>query len=423
MSAPNLLYAQSGGVTAVINATAAAVIRRARGKRGRIGSVYAAANGILGVLDEALFDTGRIDAAALKRLAHSPGGAFGSCRYKLKSIDAQRAEYARLVDVLRAHDIGYFLYNGGNDSADTAAKLSTVATAFGWPLTVVGIPKTVDNDLVGTDTCPGFGSVAKYTAIATLEASLDVRAMHSTSTKVFILETMGRHAGWIAASSALAARRRGDPPHLILLPEVPFDAPRFLAAVKATVDTVGWCVVVASEGIRSATGGFVAEGDTRDAFGHAQLGGVGAWLGDLIGCELGFKHHHAMSDYLQRSARHIASAVDLAQAEAVGAAAVDYAARGLNAVMPVIRRLSNRPYRWRVEPAALADIANRERKLPADFIRDDGFGITAKARRFLAPLIEGEAYPPYADDGLPDYALPPLVRVRKKLPPFEGDRR
>jgi 6-phosphofructokinase 1 len=419
MGTGNLLYAQSGGVTAVINATAGAVIEAARARSARIGKVYAARDGILGALREDLVDTSAESTAAIRALAHTPGGAFGSCRFKLKDIDRDRASYERLIAVFKAHDIRWFLYNGGNDSADTALKLSSIGAALGYPVTCIGVPKTVDNDLVETDCCPGFGSVAKYTAVSVMEAGFDVRAMRSTSTRVFVLETMGRHAGWIAASAGLAARDKDDPPHLILLPEVVFDETRFLAAVDACVKRIGYCVVVVSEGVRDASGRFLAEAGSVDAFGHKQLGGVGPLIADLVGAKLGLKHHAAVSDYLQRSARHIASKTDLEQARAVGKAAVSYALAGMNAVMPVIRRTSSRPYRWTVEPAPLERIANREKKLPASYIRSDGFGITAAARRYLAPLIEGQAYPPFRADGLPEYVTLRNRPVRKKLPPFE----
>ncbi len=419
MTKGNLLYAQSGGVTAVINATAGAVIEAARARGTRVGKVYAARDGIVGALREDLIDTGAESTEAIRALAHTPGGAFGSCRYKLKDIERDRASYERLIEVFRAHDIRWFLYNGGNDSADTALKLSSIGEALGYPIACIGVPKTVDNDLAETDCCPGFGSVAKYTAVSTLEAGFDVRAMRSTSTRVFVLETMGRHAGWIAASAGLAARAKDDPPHLILLPEVPFDEARFLAAVDRCVKRLGFCVVVVSEGVRDAAGRFLAEAGSVDAFGHKQLGGVGPLIADLVGAKLGYKHHAAVSDYLQRSARHIASKTDLAHARAVGKAAVAYALAGMNAVMPVIRRVSQRPYRWTIEPAPLERIANREKTLPPEFIRADGFGITPAARRYLAPLIEGEAYPPYRDDGLPDCVALKNRSVRRKLPPFQ----
>lgn len=408
-----LLYAQSGGVTSVINATAAGVIEAARA---RGVSVYAARNGILGALREDLIDTAKETRAAVTALRHTPGGAFGSCRYKLKSLEANRAEYERLIDVFRAHDIRWFLYNGGNDSADTALKVSQLGKAMGYDIRCIGVPKTVDNDLAVTDCCPGFGSVAKYTAISTLEASLDVASMAETSTKVFILEVMGRHAGWIAAAAGLAGNTPDEAPHIILFPENVFDEAAFLAKVKATVERVGWCTVVASEGVRNAQGQFLAEAGTRDAFGHTQLGGVAPMLAQLVKDKLGYKYHWALPDYLQRSARHAASKVDAEQAYAVGKAAVDYALAGMNAVMPVIVRTSDAPYRWKVEPAPLAKIANKEKKMPKGFIRRDGFGITEAARRYLSPLIAGEAPLPWRRDGLPAYGQLKLSAVAKRLP-------
>ena len=410
-----LLYAQSGGVTAVINATAAGVIEMARAKG---VPVYAARNGILGALREDLIDTTKESKSTIAALRHTPGGAFGSCRYKLKSLEANRAEYERLIEVLRAHDIRWFLYNGGNDSADTALKISQLGKAMGYDIRCIGVPKTVDNDLAVTDCCPGFGSVAKYTAVSVLEASLDVASMADTSTKVFILEVMGRHAGWIAAAAGLAGESADAPPHVILFPENVFDEAAFLAKVKATVERVGWCTVVASEGVRDATGRFLAEGGTRDAFGHAQLGGAASVLAQLVKDRLDYKVHWALPDYLQRSARHLASATDALQAYAVGRAAVEFALAGMNAVMPVIVRTSDSPYRWKIEPAPLTKIANREKKLPKGFIRRDGFGITAAARRYLSPLIRGEAPPPYGKDGLPAYATLRNVAVAKRLPAF-----
>jgi len=416
MAQGKLLYAQCGGVTAVINATAGAVIETARSRGVK---VYAARNGILGALREDLIDTSKESKSAIAALAHTPGGAFGSCRYKLKSLDDNRAEYERLIDVLRAHDIRWFLYNGGNDSADTALKLSQIGRKLGYDIACIGVPKTVDNDLVITDCCPGFGSVARYTALSTLEASLDVASMSDTSTKVFVLEVMGRHAGWIAAASGLAGEGADDAPHVILFPECVFDEKAFLARVKATVERVGWCTVVASEGVHDASGKLLADAGTRDAFGHVQLGGVAPLLAKLVHEKLGLKVHWALPDYLQRSARHAASKVDVEQAQAVGRAAVDYALKGMNAVMPVIKRTSDSPYRWKIEPAPLSRIANREKKMPKNFIRRDGFGITAAARRYLAPLIRGEAPPPLGRDGLPKYVRLGNVAVTKKLPTWD----
>ena len=417
-TAGRLLYAQSGGVTAVINATAAAVIETCR--RHKI-TAYAARNGILGALREDLIDTSKETIAAIRALRHTPGGAFGSCRVKLKSLEEDRARYERLIDVFRAHDIRWFLYNGGNDSADTALKLSRLGKAMGYDIRCIGVPKTVDNDLAVTDCCPGFGSVAKYTAVSLRECALDVMSMMDTSTRVFVMEVMGRHAGWIAASAGLAGERREDAPHIILFPECTFDTDRFLARVRATVARLGYCVVAASEGIRYADGRFVADAHAgTDAFGHTQLGGVAPALAGMVRDKLQLKTHWALPDYLQRSARHIASKTDLAQALAVGEAAVALALAGRNAVMPVIERTSDSPYRWKIAVAELTAVANREKKLPKAFIAKDGFHITAAARRYLAPLILGEAPPPFGKDGLPRYVTLKNAAVRKQLPGFTG---
>ncbi|MCD9030654.1 6-phosphofructokinase [Luteimonas sp. Y-2-2-4F] len=417
MASGNLLYAQSGGVTAVINATASGVIGEARARKVK---VLAARNGILGALREELIDTSKESAAAIRGLAHTPGGAFGSCRYKLKSLEADRARYERLLDVLRAHDVRWFLYNGGNDSADTAHKVSQLAAEFDYPLTCIGVPKTIDNDLAVTDCCPGFGSAAKYTAVSVREAALDVAAMAETSTKVFVYEAMGRHAGWLAAAAGLAGEGPDDAPHLILFPERPYDEADFLARVRKVVDRVGYCVVVASEGIQTADGRFVADaGGGKDSFGHTQLGGVASYLAGKVKDELGLKVHWTLPDYLQRSARHIASKTDLDQALAVGKAAVRLALAGRNATMPVIRRTADKPYRWKIDSAPLEQVANHEKKMPAGFLRRDGYGITAAARRYLEPLIRGEAYPPYRN-GIPAYVTLKNAPVKKKLPAWKG---
>jgi 6-phosphofructokinase len=410
----NAFYAQSGGVTAVINASAAGVIEAARKHRKYIDKVYAGRDGIIGGLTEDLIDISKESRATLKGLRHTPGGAFGSARFKLKGLEQNRAEYERLIEVFRAHDIGYFFYNGGNDSMDTALKVSQIGEALGYPVTCVGIPKTVDNDLPHTDCCPGFGSVAKYIAISTREAALDVASMARTSTKVFVLEVMGRHAGWIAAAGGLAGEKPGDPPQVILFPEIAFDEQAFLAKVKQSVADNGYCVIVVSEGVKNADGKFLAEAGTRDAFGHAQLGGVGPVIANLVKEKLGYKYHWAVADYLQRAARHVASKTDVEQAYAVGKAAVEYAVKGLHGVMPAIVRKSSRPYRWKIEPVPLASVANVEKKVPRDFITDDGFGITPACRRYLAPLIAGEDYPPYRN-GLPDYVRIRGKPVKKKL--------
>ena len=413
-SRKNAFYAQSGGVSAVINASAAGVIEACRRHKNRIGKVYAGRHGIIGALTEELIDTSKEALKTIVGLRHTPGGAFGSARYKLKGLDKNRAEYERLIEVFRAHDIGYFFYNGGNDSMDTAHKVSQIGEILGYPVTCIGVPKTVDNDLPHTDCCPGFGSVAKYIAVSTREAALDVASMARTSTKVFVLEVMGRHAGWIAAAGGLAGSKPGDAPHIILFPEIPFEEQRFLARVKYCVDEYGYCVVVVSEGTRTADGKFLAEAGTKDAFGHTQLGGVGPEIAAIVKRALGYKYHWAVADYLQRSARHIASKVDVQQAYAVGKAAVELALKGHNAIMPTIVRKSSKPYKWTIGHVPLADVANKEKMVPPEYITKDGFGITEACRAYLQPLIAGEAYPPYKD-GLPAYVQIKGEPVPKKL--------
>ena len=413
----NAFYAQSGGVTSVINASACGVIETARKHRSRIGKVYAGRNGILGALREEMIDTSAESAAAIAALRHTPGGAFGSARYKLKGLDQNKAEYERLIEVFKAHDIGYFFYNGGGDSMDTANKVAEMSRKMRFPVTCIGIPKTVDNDLPFTDTCPGFGSVAKYVAVSTKEAALDVASMALTSTKVFILEVMGRHAGWIAAAGGLAGQGPADAPHVILFPEIPFDQAAFLARVKRSVGDYGYCVVVVSEGTRHLDGRFLADAGTKDAFGHTQLGGVAATVAEIVRSQLGLKYHYAIADYLQRSARHIAAKTDVAQAYAVGRKAVEFALAGENAIMPIIVRTSTKPYRWSIDKVKLARVANREKKMPRNFITRDGFGITASCRRYLEPLIQGEDYPPYRQ-GLPSYVALRNQTVPKRLADF-----
>jgi 6-phosphofructokinase len=412
----NIFYAQSGGVTAVINATACGVIESAR-KSKKLGKVLAGKNGIIGALKEELIDTSLESEKDIAALRHTPSGAFGSCRFKLKSLSENKAEYQRLIDVFQAHNIGYFFYNGGGDSQDTANKVSQLSLQMGHPICCIGIPKTVDNDLPITDTCPGFGSVAKYVAVSTMEAGLDVASMAESSTKIFVLEVMGRHAGWIAAASGLAKDNPLAPPHIILFPEVAFDKTKFLVRVKQTVNRVGYCVVVASEGAQYADGRFLADAGAKDAFGHTQLGGVAPALVEMIKGAHGYKCHWSVADYLQRAARHIASATDVAQAYAVGEAAVQFALEGKNAVMPVIKRKKTKLYEWEIGEAPLSRVANVEKKMPKSFITKDGFGITGKAREYLAPLIRGEDYPPYKN-GLPQYVRLKNKLVRKKLPKF-----
>ena len=410
----NAFYAQSGGVTAVINASACGVIETARKHKRKIAKVYAGRNGIIGALTEDLIDTSKESATAIQALRHTPAGAFGSCRYKLKSLEQNRREYERLIAVFKAHDIGYFFYNGGGDSADTCLKVSQLSETMGYPIQAVHIPKTVDNDLPITDNCPGFGSVAKYIAISTREASFDVASMAKTSTKVFILEVMGRHAGWIAAAGGLASTPDTEIPIVILFPEVAFDQQKFLAKIGAAVKKYGYCTVVVSEGVKSPDGKFLADQGLRDAFGHAQLGGVAPVVASIVKDGLHVKYHWSVADYLQRAARHIASKTDVDQAYAVGKAAVEFAIKGHNSVMPTVVRASKKPYKWKVGMAPLAKVANVEKMMPSDFITADGFGITAKCRKYLEPFIKGEDYPPYKN-GMPQYIRLKNVPVKKKL--------
>jgi 6-phosphofructokinase 1 len=416
MTAKNAFYAQSGGVTAVINASACGVIETARQHTDKIANLYAGRNGIIGALTEDLIDTGKESAEAIAALKYTPSGAFGSCRHKLKSLEANKREYERLIEVFKAHDIGYFFYNGGGDSADTCYKVSQLSEKMGFPVQAIHIPKTVDNDLPVTDNCPGFGSVAKYIAVSTLEASFDVRSMAKTSTKIFVIEVMGRHAGWIAAAGGLVEDR--DIPVVVLFPEVEFDQEKFLAAVKARVESHGFCTIVVSEGCHWPDGKFLAEQGTRDAFGHAQLGGAAPVVANMINQAHGYKYHWAVADYLQRAARHLVSASDVQQAYALGKAGVELALAGHNAVMPTVVRKSSSPYVWEIGEAQLSDVANVEKMMPEAFITADGFGITAQCKEYLYPLIAGEDYPPYRD-GMPDYVTLQNVAVAKMLPDFE----
>ena len=417
MKAKNAIYAQSGGVTSVINATAGGVIEAAR-KSKRINKLFAGKNGIRGLLREDIIDTSIEDMIEIKKLQHTPGGIFGSCRHKLKDPSSNKREYERLIEVFRAHDIGYFFYNGGGDSQDTTNKISQFTIDAGFPVNCIGIPKTVDNDLPYTDNCPGFGSVAKYVATSVREASLDVQSMSESSTKVFIMEVMGRHAGWIAASSGLAHDKNNSAPHIILLPEVPFYKAKFLKRVKDTIKKHGFCVIVVSEGARFKNGEFIADAGTVDSFGHKQLGGVAPTIAEMIKDNLGLKYHWAVSDYLQRAARHISSKTDLDQAYAVGRAAVKFALSGENAVMPIIKRTSSKPYSWEIDKVKLSRVANVEKKLPKKFISKDGFGVTEACKNHLRPLIQGEAYPPYKDGVIETASLKNRL-VKKKLKTFK----
>jgi 6-phosphofructokinase 1 len=409
MPAHNAFYGQSGGVTPVINASAAGVIQTAKKYPNQIAKVYAGQDGIIGALLENLIDTSIESEADIEALKYTPSGAFGSCRYKLKSLEEHQREYQRLIDVFKAHDIRYFFYNGGGDSQDTAHKVSQLSQTMGYPITCIGIPKTIDNDLPFTDCSPGFASVAKYVAVSILEASMDVESMCSSSTKVFVMEVMGRHAGWIAAASGLAADDRDLGPDIILFPEIEFQQEKFLQRVEQTVARKGFCSVVVSEGVKKPDGLFLADSGIKDAFGHAQLGGVAPVVVNIIKQGLDLKCHWAVCDYLQRAARHIGSKTDVEHAYALGQAAVEFAIAGKNSVMPTIVRTNNTPYQWEIGQAPLADVANVEEMMPESYISEDGFSITNDCRQYLQPLIMGEDYPPFKN-GLPSY-----VRLKKQL--------
>jgi len=416
MSVKNAFYAQSGGVTSVINASACGVIETARKHSDKIGTVYAGRNGIIGALTEDLIDTSKESDEDIAALKHTPSGGFGSCRFKLKGLEESKREYERLIEVFKAHNIGYFFYNGGGDSADTCYKISQLSEKMGYPIQAIHVPKTVDNDLPITDNCPGFGSVAKYIAVSALEASFDVRSMAKTSTQIFVLEVMGRHAGWIAAAGGLIEDE--GIPVVILFPEVEFNQEKFLTNVKAKVEEYGYCTIVVSEGAHWPDGKFLAEQGTRDAFGHAQLGGAAPVVANMIKEAYGYKFHWAVADYLQRAARHLASESDVEQAYATGKAGVEFAIAGDNAIMPCVVRTSDSPYKWEIGKANLSEVANVEKFMPMDFITDDGFGITDKCKTYLQPLIEGENYPPF-EGGLPKYVTLKNEGIAKKLPDFE----
>lgn len=402
MTKKNAFYAQSGGVTAVINASACGVLETARRHSDKIGTVFAGRNGIVGALNEELIDTSYETDESIAALKYTPGGAFGSCRYKLKNINESKNEYHRIIDVFKAHDIGYFFYNGGNDSQDTAQKISAVSRELNYPLTCIGIPKTVDNDLVITDNCPGFGSAAKYIATSIREGALDVATMAATSTKVFIMEVMGRNAGWLAAAGGLASEQDGDAPHIILFPEIPYDEITLFEKISVCIKKYGHCAMIVAEGILTKGKEHLKESSSTDAFGHHRLGGTGHVIAETIKRNLDIKCHYAVCNYLQRSARHLASQVDLDQAYAVGQAAVEYALRGETDIMLTIERLQNKPYRWQVGSTPLSSVANLTKGLDRHFISNDGYHISDACREYLLPLIQGEAYPPYKN-GLPEY--------------------
>ena len=410
----NIFYAQSGGVTPVINATAAGVIAGYLKNKKVFGKLYIGKNGILGALKEELIDVNNENTKELDLLKYTPGGAFGSCRLKLKDFKKSKKDFDRIYDVFKAHNIRYFLYNGGGDSQDTTNKISKYFSNQKYPLVCLGLPKTIDNDLPVTYTCPGFGSVAKYIATSTLEASLDVMSMSQTSTKVFILEVMGRHSGWLAASSGVIKSNQSDPPHIILFPERKFDKTEFLKKVKNAVSKYSYCVVVASEGIQDKKGKFISDSGEKDSFGHAQLGGVAPMLSNMIMNNLKLKVHWAVSDYLQRAARHISSSVDVDQAYKLGTESVELAKKNITDVMLTIEKKKSSKFKWSIGTTKLDNVANIEKKLPKNYIKSNGYEITAACKKYISNLIEGESFPIFKN-GYPLYAKMKCKLIKKKL--------
>ena len=411
----NIFYAQSGGVTPVINATAAGVIDEYNKNKKSFGKLYIGKNGILGALKEELIDISMEDKSQLALLKQTPGGAFGSCRLKLNDFKKSKKEFERIYKVFKKHNIRYFFYNGGGDSQDTTNKISKFFSERNYFIVCIGLPKTIDNDLPITDNCPGFGSVAKYIATSTLEASLDVKSMCKTSTKVFILEVMGRHAGWLAASSGVIKEKIGDAPHLILLPEIKFNQILFLKKVKETTIKYGYCVIVASEGIKDGKNKFLSDSGLRDSFGHAQLGGVAPVLSSIINNKLKYKVHWAVSDYLQRAARHIASKVDVDQAYTLGLESIKVAKTNINNIMLTIKNDSmKKNYKWSISSTNLDNVANVEKMLPKNFIKSNNFEITNSCKQYILNLIQGEDYPTY-QNGFPKYAKLRCKTIKKKL--------
>tara|TARA_Y100000766_G_scaffold285136_1_gene306621 strand:+ start:3221 stop:4444 length:1224 start_codon:yes stop_codon:yes gene_type:complete len=395
----NAFYAQSGGVTSVINSSAFGLFSELKEKVPE-ANIYVGKNGIVGLIDNEVYDLSK-SKKPLELLLDSPGGMFGSCRYKLPEKEDEKF-YQDLFKQLDKYSIGHFFYNGGNDSADTCYKISEAAKKLNYSLNAIAIPKTIDNDLAITDNCPGFGSVAKYIATSVKEASLDIKSMCKTSTKVFILEVMGRHAGWIAAAAELANDDENTYVHKILIPEIPLNEEAFLAGVQKDVEEFGYSVIVASEGLKNQNGKFYSASDKKDSFGHNQLGGLAPKLANLIDKNLNYKYHWSVSDYLQRSARHISSKTDIEQAISVGKAAANMALNNKNGFMPVICRDSNSPYSWSIKESELMHIANKEKTIPANFISEDGFRISQNGVDYLKPLTIGESYPKYRD-GIPVY--------------------
>jgi 6-phosphofructokinase 1 len=415
----NLLVAQSGGPTAVINASVAGVIQEA-GKHPFIEEIYGGLNGILGILNEDLVDLNEEKAKSIEGLKYTPAAALGTCRYKLdfkKKPERANADIERVFEVLQAHNIRYFFYAGGNDSQDTADKIHQRAVERGYEMRVIGVPKTIDNDLPHTDHCPGYGSVIKYAAATVMEIALDVGTMATEEGSCCVVEVMGRSAGWIAAGTVLAKRAPNDAPHIILLPEIPFDEAAFLQKVKEVAAACRSCIVVVGEGLKDHKGEEVAADRSRmDAFGHPVLSGAAEHLESVVQAKLGLKSRSVKLGYAQRAAAHFASATDSAEAVACGEAAVRAAVEGKSGFMVKLVRLKENPYRWTTDLQPLGDIANVEHLVPREWISEDGFLPNEKFVEYARPLIEGEVKVP-VEGGLPKYVVLEKVRIEKKLPP------
>jgi 6-phosphofructokinase 1 len=414
----NLLVAQSGGPTCAINASVAGVVTEA-GKHACITEIYGGLNGIYGILNENLCDLNEEMARAIEGLKHTPAAALGTCRYKIdfkRNPEAAAKDMDRLFEVFQAHNIRYFFYAGGNDSQDTSHKIHEEAVKRGWSMKVIGVPKTIDNDLPHTDHCPGYGSVIKYCSATTMEIGFDVGSMATDDGSCCIVEVMGRSAGWIAAGTVLAKRDSDDPPHIILVPEIQYDLDAVLAKVKETVEKNRYCVMVVGEGIRNAQGEEIGADKTKlDAFGHPLLSGAADRLAELIQGKLGTKTRTVKLGYAQRAAAHFASATDINESFACGEAAVRAATNGMSGLMVKIVRRSSHPYKWELALQPLEDIANVEHFVPREWISEDGMLPNEKFVEYARPLVEGETQPPM-EGGLPKYVTLQKVPVEKKLP-------
>ncbi|KUJ75795.1 6-phosphofructokinase [Thiomicrospira sp. XS5] len=422
MSHPrNVIYAQAGGVTAVINASAAGVIEMVKRHPEKFGKVYAAINGIVGVLEERLTDASRFSEDTLDRLKTQPGAAFQACRFDLDGIDENPGQYQRVLEVFRTYDIGYFFYNGGNGSMVTAQKVADYCSAHGHPVTCIGVAKTIDNDLALSHCSPGFGSAAKYIATSLLEATMDLFSMHNTSTKFFALEAMGRNVGWLTIAGGLIKTAMPDVPLLILPAERPFERSKFLDRVQHLIDTKGYCVCIVSEGLMDMDGHYISIENVEHTHNndYTQLGGVAHTLSGLVSNTFNCKTHSAVPDYLQRSASHLVSQTDWEMAYRAGKAAVQAALDGKHGVLPVIEVIDTHPLVWRYKNVDLFEVADLEKSVPDEFLTEDGMDITPAAIDYLLPLIKGERHIQYCN-GLPDIYPMQFELVEQQLPKYKA---